>query len=400
MNRLERILMVHNYYQERGGEDLSFEAERLALEDAGVSVHTYIDTNYRVDSMGGIRAAVKCTWSREAHREVRQIIRETRPQLMHVQNAFPLISPSIYYAAKSEGVPVIQSIRNYRLLCPNALFYRDDHVCEDCMGKRMAWPGVLHACYRGSRAGTAAIAAMQSIHGALGSWRSKVDHFISLSEFGRSKLIEGGLPADRISVKPNFVYPDPGTSDADREFILFVGRISDEKGIATMIRAWETIHQDVPLLIAGRGPASHIVEEASKRLSGVTWLGGQTIDSIYNLMGRARALIFPSEWYETFGRVVIEAYSRSTPVLASNLGAISELVTPGETGYLFEPGCPESLARAARQMWSDPSHARQMGRNGRKLFESHYTVDQHLEQIDRIYSNATNGLRLPNRGST
>jgi glycosyltransferase involved in cell wall biosynthesis len=395
MSRLERILMVHNYYQERGGEDLSFEAERRALEHAGVEVHTYVDSNYRVDTMGGLRTAIKCTWSREAHRDVKQIIRETRPQLMHVQNSFPLISPSVCYAAQAEGVPVVQSIRNYRLLCPNALFYRDDHVCEDCMGKRFAWPGILHACYRGSRAGTAAIAAMQSIHGALGSWRSKVDHFISLSEFGRSKLIEGGLPAERITVKPNFVYPDPGPSDAEREFILFVGRVSDEKGIETMVRAWESIHHEIPLMIAGRGPASEIVREAASRLEGVTWLGGQTIDRIYDLMGRSRALLFPSEWYETFGRVVIEAYSRSTPVIASNLGAISELVEQGETGYLFQPGCPDSLAQAAREMWSDEDRARVMGRNGRNLFEAHYTVDQHLESIDEIYSHVTNGLRIP-----
>jgi glycosyltransferase involved in cell wall biosynthesis len=391
--------MVHNYYQERGGEDLSFEAERRALEYAGVTVHTYIDTNYRVDTMGGLGAAVRCTWSTEAHRDIRDIIRETRPQLMHVQNSFPLVSPSIYYAARAEGVPVIQSIRNYRLLCPNALFYRDNGVCEDCMGRRFAWPGILHACYRNSRAGTAAIAAMQTIHGALGSWTSKVDHFISLSEFGRSKMIEGGLPAERISVKPNFVYPDPGPSDDEREVILFVGRISEEKGIETMVRAWEMVHKEVPLVIAGRGPASDLVKDASDRFEGVTWLGGQTIDRIYDLMGRATAVLFPSEWYETFGRVVIEAYSRSTPVIASNLGAITELVTPGETGLLFEPGCPESLADAARAMWSDPSGTRQMGQNGRSLFEAHYTVEQHLSLIDDIYSQVTNGARIRSDGA-
>jgi glycosyltransferase involved in cell wall biosynthesis len=395
MNCLNSILMVHNYYQERGGEDLSFEAERRALQDAGVTVHTYTDTNFRVDTMGGLQTAVRCTWSREAHRDIRQIIRETKPQLMHVQNFFPLISPSIYYAARAEGVPIIQSIRNYRLLCPNAFFFRDNHVCEDCMGKRFAWPGILHACYRGSRAGSAAVAAMQSVHGALGSWSNKVDHFISLSEFGRSKMIEGGLQPERISVKPNFVYPDPGPSDDDRSFILFVGRVSDEKGIETMLRAWEQIHADVPLVIAGRGPASPLVAEAAERLDGVTWVGRQTINQIYQLMGRATALLFPSEWYETFGRVVIEAYSRSTPAIASNLGAISELVVPGETGYLFEPGNPDSLAEAARNIWGNQARAREMGRNGRDLFDSKFTVDQHLAHVDRIYRLVTGGVGLP-----
>jgi glycosyltransferase involved in cell wall biosynthesis len=395
MNCLNSILMVHNYYQERGGEDLSFEAERRALQDAGVTVHTYTDTNFRVDTMGGLRTAVRCTWSREAHRDIRQIIRETKPQLMHVQNFFPLISPSVYYAAHAEGVPIVQSIRNYRLLCPNAFFYRDNRVCEDCMGKRFAWPGILHACYRGSRAGSAAVAAMQSVHGALGSWSNKVDHFISLSEFGRSKMIEGGLSPDRISVKPNFVYPDPGPSNDDRSFVLFVGRVSDEKGIETMLRAWEQIHTEVPLVIAGRGPASPLVAEASERLEGVTWVGRQTIDQIYQLMGRATALLFPSEWYETFGRVVIEAYSRSTPAIASNLGAISELVVPGETGYLFEPGNPDSLAAAARKVWGDQAHAREMGQNARRLFDEKFTAQQHLVHIDRIYRLVTGGAGIP-----
>lgn len=394
MDQLTSILMVHNYYQERGGEDLSFEAERRALEHAGVTVHTYIDTNYRVDSMGGLKAGLRCIWSGEANADIRKIIRETRPQIMHVQNSFPLMSPSIYHAARAEGVPVVQSIRNYRLLCPSAIFYRDDHVCEDCMGRRFAWPGVLHGCYRGSRSGTAAIAAMQTVHGVLGSWTRKVDHFISLSAFGRQKLIEGGLPADRISVKPNFVFPDPGISDQPRDFILFVGRLSEEKGIETMIHAWERIHQDVPLVVAGRGPLSDIVEDASKRLDGVTWVGAQTIDNIYSLMGKAAAVLFPSEWYETFGRVVIEAYSRATPVIASNLGAISELVVDGETGLLFEPGDSDSLASAASRMWTNGTEARQMGKRGRQLFDEHYTVNQHLASIDRIYRQVTGGSSI------
>ncbi len=394
MKRLESILMVHNYYQERGGEDLSFEAERRALEHAGVTVHTYIDSNYRVDSLGGLRSGLRCIWSLEAHRDVSRILRETRPQLMHVQNSFPLVSPSIYYAAQAMGVPVVQSIRNYRLLCPSAIFYRDNHICEDCMGKRFAWPGVLHSCYRGSRAGTAAIAAMQTIHHTIGSWENKVDHFISLSQFGRQKLIEGGLPPEKITVKPNFVYPEPEPSEEPREFVLFVGRLSEEKGIETMLKAWEMIHHEVPLVIAGRGPSSGIVEEAANRLDGVTWLGAQTIDSIYDLMGRATAILFPSEWYETFGRVVIEAYARATPVIASNLGAISELVIPGETGLLFEPASPETLASTAREMWANPDRARKMGRFGRELFEQHYTADQHLASIDQIYASVTGGARI------
>jgi glycosyltransferase involved in cell wall biosynthesis len=394
MNRINSVLMVHNYYQERGGEDLSFEAERRALEYAGVTVHTYIDTNHRIDSMSAIRAGLRCVWSLEAQRDIRELLRTHRPQVMHVQNSFPLSSPSIYYAAAREGVPVVQSIRNYRLLCPNALFYRENRVCEDCMGKRFAWPGIVHSCYRGSRSGSAAVATMQTVHRALGSWHNKVDHFVSLSAFARQKLIQGGLPAERITVKPNFVYPDPGSSDEKREFTLFVGRLSEEKGIETMLNAWEKIHTQVPLVIAGRGPVSDMVEEAANRLDGVTWLGAQSIDRIYDLMGRATAVLFPSEWYETFGRVVIEAYSRSTPVIASNLGAISELVVPGETGLLFEPGCPESLAAAASRMWNQPHHAREMGRNGRALFESKYTVTQHLKAIDEIYSIVANGARI------
>jgi glycosyltransferase involved in cell wall biosynthesis len=395
LGHLETVLMVHNYYQERGGEDLSFEAERRALEHVGVTVHTYIDTNHRVDTLGGVRTSMKCIWSREAQTDIRRIIRETRPQLMHVQNSFPLISPSIYYSARAENVPVVQSIRNYRLICPTATFFRDNRVCEDCMGRRFSWPGVLHACYRSSRAGTAAVAGMQAIHRALGTWTRQVDEFISLSQFGKRKMVEGGLPEEKITVKPNFVFPDPGPSDDPREFMLFVGRLSDEKGIETMIQAWEQIHCDIPLVVAGQGPASPVVSSAAERLEGVTWLGPQTIDSIYDLMGRAVAVLFPSEWYETFGRVVIEAYARSTPVIASNLGAISELVDPGTTGLLFEPRDPSSLAAAARKMWSRPEASRRMGENGRQRFEEEFTVHHHLRAIDEIYGRATNGLKIP-----
>jgi glycosyltransferase involved in cell wall biosynthesis len=394
MARIESVLMAHNYYQERGGEDLSFEAERRALEFAGITVHTYIDTNYRIDSMSSIRAGLRSIWSLEAQRDIKEILREHRPQVLHVQNSFPLMSPSIYYAAKSEGVPVVQSIRNYRLFCTNALFYRDNEVCEDCMGRRIAWPGILHKCYRGNRAGTAAVAASHAMHRMIGSWHSKVDHFIALSEFCRTKMIEGGLPAERISVKPNFVYPDPGPSDEPREFVLFVGRLSKEKGIETMLKAWEKIHDRIPLVIAGRGPISDLVARYSERYDGITWLGGQTIDNIYKLMGKAAAVIFPSEWYETFGRVVIEAYARATPVIASDLGAISELIDHGETGYLFKPGCKDSMIAAAESIWKDEIHTREMGRAGRAKFEERFTAEQHLRVIDDIYSRVSNGSVL------
>src|SRR5918992_159111 len=228
-----RVLLVHCRYQIRGGEDECVEFERRLLTDAGVEVDLYEDDNRRVEEIGRLRAATDTVWSRRSRRAIRERLRAKSYDVVHVHNFFPLISPAVHHAAQAEGCAVVQTLHNYRLLCPNGIFFRDGHVCEDCLGRSVAWPAVAHACYRGSRPASAAIVAMLAGHRLLGTWRSKVDAFIALNEFGRRKFIEGGLPAERIVVKPNFVTPDPGVGDGKGGFALFVGRLTPEKGVAT-----------------------------------------------------------------------------------------------------------------------------------------------------------------------
>ena len=199
--------------------------------------------------------AVSTVWSQSAYRALRAQLRERHYDIVHVHNFFPLISPAVYYAAQAEGCSVVQTLHNYRLSCPAAIFYRDGQVCEDCLGKAVPWPGVLHGCYRGSRAGTATVAAMLAGHRLIGTWRSKVDLYIALNEFMRQKAIAGGLPAERIVVKPNFVGHDPGVGDGRGGFALFTARLNPEKGVPELLAAWRRLGAAHPAQDHGRRAA-------------------------------------------------------------------------------------------------------------------------------------------------
>jgi glycosyltransferase involved in cell wall biosynthesis len=280
---------------------------------------------------------------------------------------------------------VIQTLHNYRLLCPSAIFFRDGHACENCLGKLIPWPGVLHRCYRDSRAATGAVAAMLVVHRLLRTWERTVDIFIALTEFARQKFIQGGLPADRVVVKPNFVYPDPGPGAHDGGYALFAGRLSPEKGVRTLLAAWERLGPGIPLKIAGDGPLAREVARACERHPQIEWLGAQPLERVYALMGAAALVIAPSEWYETFGRVVVEAYAKGTPVIASDLGALAELVEDGRTGLRFRPGNPEDLAAKVAWAWRHPRELAAMGREARREYELKYTAERNYELLMEIY---------------
>jgi glycosyltransferase involved in cell wall biosynthesis len=200
------ILAVHNLYQIRGGEDECYEAEVKLLKDAGHQVDRYEETNDRIAALSKTQMAIKTVWSQEAYQTVKRQLTGQAYDVVHVHNFFPLISPSIYYAAHEQGVPIVQTLHNYRLLCPNALFFRNGNVCEECIGKAIPYPGVVHGCYRESRTASAGVVAMLAFHRAKNTWIDTVDRYIALTEFARQKFIEGGLPAEKIVVKPNFVH--------------------------------------------------------------------------------------------------------------------------------------------------------------------------------------------------
>ena len=389
-----RILAVHNLYQIRGGEDECYDAEVKLLTEAGHHVDRYVETNDRIASLSQPQVATKTMWSQEAYQTVKQQLNRQSYDVVHIHNFFPLISPSVYYAAHEQGVPIVQTLHNYRLLCPNALFFRNGSVCEDCLGKAVPYPGVMHSCYRESRAASAGVMAMLAFHSAKGTWLNRVDRYIALTEFARQKFIQGGLPAHKILVKPNFVDSDLGIGTGQGGYALYVGRLSVEKGLDTLLTAWEQLKQPIPLKIVGDGPLADQVIEATKRLPHVTWLGRRSMAEVHALMGEAMFLIFPSKWYETFGRVAIEAFAKGTPVIAANIGAIAELVDAGRTGLHFQPGNATDLAAKVEWALANPAELAQMRQAARAEFEAKYTAEKNYKQLIEIYQKTQNAPAL------
>ena len=383
-----RILTVHNRYQIRGGEDECFEAEVKLLREMGEDVEIYEENNDRVAAIGKLKMAANTIWSQEAYKKLKQQLIEKPLDVIHVHNFFPLISPSVYYAAKAQGVPVIQTLHNYRLLCPNALFFRDGKVCEDCLGKFIPYPGVQHGCYRENKVASAAVATMLGVHRAMNTWSKTVDLYICLTEFAKLKFIQAGIPAEKIVVKPNFVSPEPTVGSGKGSYALFVGRLSVEKGLDTLLAAWEKLGEQIPLKIVGDGPLGPDVVKATKRFPQIEWLGRKPMSEVHALMGEAMFLVFPSKWYETFGRVAIEAFAKGTPVIASNIGAIAEIVVPGKTGLHFRPGVPEDLADKVKWVLGNPEKLNQMRLAARLEFEAKYTSKKNYQQLIEIYKKA------------
>jgi glycosyltransferase involved in cell wall biosynthesis len=390
-----KILAVHNRYQRPGGEDQVFVDETTLLETRNHRVLRYEVHNDQVKQANRLALAKDTVWNTSAYRELGALIRRERPHVVHFHNTLPLVSPAGYYAARAEGVPVIQTLHNYRLLCPVALFFRDGRVCEDCMGKAVPWPGVVHRCYRGSRTASGVIATMLTVHRALRTWTEMVDVYVALTEFARNKFIEGGLPAGKIVVKPNFVAPDPGRGQGGGGYALFVGRLAPEKGTETMLAAWDRLGTRIPLKIVGDGPLRDQVVEAAARQSNVEWLGHRPVEDVHALMGKADMLIFPSQWYETFGRVAAEAFAAGTPVIAANIGAVAELVEHGRTGLKFRPGDPEDLVTQLEWALSHSAELRSMREEVRAEFEAKYTAERNYRALMEIYEAALERKKVP-----
>ncbi|MCU1335637.1 MAG: glycosyltransferase [Bryobacterales bacterium] len=381
------ILLIHNSYQQAGGEDRVFDLEVRLLQANGHRVYQYQDHNRRVPGMGRMELVLGTIWNNSSYRDVTALIQRERIGLVHVHNTFPLISPSVYYAARKAGVAVVQTLHNYRLLCPDAKLMRQGKVCEDCLGRSIPWPGVVRGCYQGSRCATAVTAAMTSTHRLLGTWSKCIDQYVALTEFARSKFIEGGLPAAKIAVKPNFIDPDPGCGRPG-DYALFVGRLSPEKGLATLIEAWDRLANPIPLRVIGDGPLSPQILAAAARNPRIQWMGALPASEVRRQMQSARFLVCPSIWYESFGMIIVEAFSTGLPVIASNLGAMAELVEHERTGLLFTPGDPADLARIVQFALDRPQLLDYMRMRARREYEQHYTASTNYHLLMSIYEDA------------
>jgi glycosyltransferase involved in cell wall biosynthesis len=384
-----KILLVHNFYQQAGGEDQVFADELKMLRDRGHDVKPFTVHNDAVEGMGRLELARNTIWNRQSYDALLEATRSHRAEVVHFHNTFPLISPSGYRAAHDAGAAVVQTLHNYRLLCPSATFYRDGKVCEDCMGRRVPWPAVVHKCYRGNRAATAVVTTMLTVHRTLGTYVEEVDTYIACTEFSRTKLIEGGFAADHVVVKPNFVDPDPGFGPGDGGFALFVGRLTDEKGVYTLLKAWETLGQTIPLKILGDGPLrDQVLVAAERKESRIEYLGRQPLDQVSATMGRASVLLFPSQWYEGLPRTILESFAKGTPVIASKLGAMDGVIVHGRTGFWFTPGDAADLVRQTREALARPDQLAAMRREARLEYERYYTAARNAEMLLSVYRQA------------
>lgn len=383
-----RVLTVHNYYQQPGGEEQIFATESALLESHGHEVLRYTLHNDEIKGANPLLLAKNTVWNSSVYQALRSLIRQKKPQIAHFHNTFPMISPAAYYAVKDEGIPVVQTLHNYRLLCPNALFFRQGRVCEDCLGKPLPLPGVVHGCYRGSRPASAMVAATVSFHSLLGTWSQAVDVFIAYSRFAMDKFIQGGLPAEKLAFKTNFLHPAPQTGAGIGGYGLFVGRLSVEKGLGVMLDAWRQLGGKIPLKILGDGPMAGLVTEAVKEMPEIEWLGRIPLEEVYEVVGNAAFLVFPSEWYETFGRVAIEAFAKGTPVVASKIGAITELVAHERTGLHFRPSDPRDLADKINWLLAHPQALSRMRMEARAEFEAKYTAADNYKRLMEIYESA------------
>lgn len=388
-----RILLAHNYYQSSSpsGEDIVFERERQLLENAGHDVVTYTRHNDTIESSvsSKLLAASSLFWSRSAYRDISALIKEHRPDVAHFHNTFPQISTSAYRACRTLGVPVVQTLHNYRLLCPGALLLRDGKPCEVCVG-RMPLPAIKHNCYRDSKLGTALVSTMLMKNRITKTYSRDVDCYICLTEFGRERFVQGGLPATRLTVRSNALLDPPDAGRGTGGYALYVGRLSHEKGVHTLINAWQGI--DYPLTIVGDGPIraelEHLARQSGRK---ITFLGLRTRHEVLTLMQEATLLAVPSEWYEGFPNTVLEALATGTPLVVSAIGALDEIVNDPENGRKFSAGNAAQLRLAVQQLLNDPIALATIRQQNRALFDRRYSPGYALTSLEQIYRGAISG---------
>jgi glycosyltransferase involved in cell wall biosynthesis len=377
------VLQVHNRYLEPGGEDVAVAADAALLERAGHRVVRYERSNTEITRRGRGELAIETLWSRRSRREIAELIDRTRPDVVHAHNTFPLISPSIFAAARGRGVPVVQTVHNYRMVCASAVLARDGVVpCHDCLQRALPLPAVVHRCYRDSRSQSGVVAAYQTAHRLAGTWDRYVTRYLAVSRYMADLLVNAGaVRADRIDVRPNFCEPDPGPRDprAASPRIVFAGRITKEKGVETLLRA-AAIASDIEVVIAGDGP----YRADAERLAGtnVRFLGHLDRAAMLDVMKAARCVAYTSISEEPSSLVLLEAAALGVPAIASAVGGAPEIVTAA-TGILVPPGDVGALAAAMRDTgWSARGPA------ARARYEQEFAADHALDRLRTTYRRA------------
>lgn len=388
-----KVLLAHNYYQSTApsGENAVFEKETKLLRENVIDpilFERHNDDLLNLSIPQKARFAIGTIWSKKSYQELTRLIQKEKPDVAHFHNFFPQISPSAYYACKKNNIAVVQTLHNFRLFCANGLMYRNDEVCEKCLGPGGRIWSIIHRCYRHSALASSTISAMSEVHKHLHTFARQVDIFIVLTEFARSKFIEAGLPPEKIVIKPNFLDRTPELNFQRRK-LLFVGRLSREKGVHVLLEAARKI-PEITFDIAGSGPESESLKIMAEDygMKNVNFLGRLTPEQVLDRMRHAIALVNPSTCYEGFPVTFVEAFAAGTPIIASNMGGMASIVEHEKNGLLFEPGNAEDLAQSCRKMAADDGAYQEMGSLARKTFEEFYTPETNFVQLMDIYRKA------------
>lgn len=390
-----KIALVHNTYQWPGGEDVIVEQERDLLRSAGHQVVEYRRSNHEIADDTFVRQialAQRAVWSNGTFQEFRTLLREERPDVVHVHNTFVMISPSIYWACAEENVPVVQTLHNFRLFCPPSNFLRDGKICEECIEHSLL-RSVAYGCYHGSRIATGAVALVLAAHRFAGTWTNKIDCYITVSRFARRKFAQAGLPPQKLVVKPHFVYPDPGVRTSPGEYAIFVGRFTSEKGLPTLLNAWKRVRTSVPLVIVGDGPLRQSIETQAAQISDapVIFRGHLSRDETLAAIKRAKFLLCASECYEQGPATILEAFACGVPVIAPSLGPIDEVVDDRLNGLLFRAGDAAHLAEKIEWALGHEKQLQSMGNSARTKFESDYCANKNYDRLMAIYDRVISG---------
>jgi glycosyltransferase involved in cell wall biosynthesis len=377
-----KILQIHTQYRQSGGEDIVVATESRLLRDAGHTVTTHLATNPEHRGAAA-RTFAAAAWNRSAAQKIRGVALQAAPDVVHVHNTWFALSPAILPSLRSLGLPVVMTLHNYRLICAAATLLRDGSPCRDCVGTH-PWHAVQHRCYRGSRTQSVVAATSIAVNQARSTWHRDVDRFLALTAFGREMFVAGGLPAERIVVKSNSV-TDPGPRPqppSSSNTVVYLGRLAPEKGIAYLLEAWRTIPPPLELLVVGDGPLLEPLQAlAPERVTFSGWLPSEEIGA---LLLRARALVFPSVWYEGQGLVALEAAAAGLPVVFSELGAMAGIFAPEAEALAMPPGDPAGMGAVLARL-ADDGFVDRHGLFCRRRFEERYTHDVATSQLETVY---------------
>jgi glycosyltransferase involved in cell wall biosynthesis len=398
-----KILIVHNFYGSSApsGENQVFDDEKLLLLSHGHEITTFTrhsDDIRNKGILGAVQGAFATPWNPWMIRAVKRAVERFRPDVVHAHNTFPLLSPAVFYAMGEQTARVL-TLHNYRLFCPAAIPMREGNVCTACLDRKSSWPALRHGCYRGSRLATAPLAFSVSLHRWIGTWTRHVDAFIALTEFQQKLMVEAGLPSKRLHVKPNFYAgnPQPSPWEQRGKYVVFAGRLSIEKGVEDLIRAWLKWGESAPeLRILGDGPLRESLQNMASSLPGVgiRFLGQLPAVDAVRQIAEAQLLVLPSICFEGFPMVIREAFAYGTPAAVSNIGPLPSIVRDGVCGVIFQPQDAASLFHEVRSAWAKPGLLEKLGLHARAEFNAHYNEDANYEMLIKIYEAAL-GRRTP-----